>query len=403
MNSRPSTARYIDPDEPEALPRTLPTYLGITGLLMVLVVVLAGGIIWYNSAKSSALALAAARQLMEETEQKVVDRVRLLYDPMFAIVGVSSLVPEFTTPTSKDDPATTSLLLRVLHVYPQILSLYVGFDTGQFAMVTHLAGDEEAALRQVLHAPPEAAFATETVATDTAGKRMASWAFRDDSGNVIGTRPPEPSSFDPRERPWYRPAKQSDVVEHSELYIFASNGQPGFTLSRGFDGPTPGVIGADLATADLVSFLREQKITPGTDVFIFTRSGELVASSNKNDAPPPVKADDAGKTVLPKIADMHDPVIGGFVAAYQNEKMAGSRVYEAAGRTYIARVADIPPRYGRDQLLATLVPIDEIEQPIIDVRNQTLLYSIAFLILALPLYATLIVAWIDRRLQRPRA
>jgi hypothetical protein len=62
-------------------------------------------------------------------------------------------------------------------------------------------------------------------------------------------------------------------------------------------------------------------------------------------------------------------------------------------------VLDIPPRYGRDQLLAIAVPINEIEKPIVDIRNQTLLYSIGFLVFALPLYLTLVVAWIDRRLQ----
>jgi positive regulator of sigma E activity len=63
-------------------------------------------------------------------------------------------------------------------------------------------------------------------------------------------------------------------------------------------------------------------------------------------------------------------------------------------------VTDIPPRYGRDQLLAIAVPVDEIEQPIIGIRNDTLLYSVAFLIFALPLFVTLVVFWIDRRLER---
>jgi hypothetical protein len=64
------------------------------------------------------------------------------------------------------------------------------------------------------------------------------------------------------------------------------------------------------------------------------------------------------------------------------------------------RVIEIPARYGRDQLLGIAVPIDEVEQPAIALRNQTLVYSIAFLIFAVPLYVTLIVFWIDRRLGR---
>ena len=37
---------------------------------------------------------------------------------------------------------------------------------------------------------------------------------------------------------------------------------------------------------------------------------------------------------------------------------------------------------------------------IIELRNQTLFYSIAFLVFALPLYVTLITFWIDRKLGR---
>ncbi len=113
-----------------------------------------------------------------------------------------------------------------------------------------------------------------------------------------------------------------------------------------------------------------------------------------------MRADGATKAMLPKIAEINDPVINGLVAAYRNQQMAGTRVYDVAGRTYIGRVTDIPPRYGRDQLLAIAVPVDEIEQPIIDIRNDTLLYSLAFLIFALPLFVTLVVFWIDRRLER---
>jgi hypothetical protein len=72
------------------------------------------------------------------------------------------------------------------------------------------------------------------------------------------------------------------------------------------------------------------------------------------------------------------------------------------GAPYIGRTVEIPARYGRAQFLTIVVPVDEIVQPIMDIRNETLLYSIAFLVFALPLYVTLIVAWIDRRLLASR-
>lgn len=372
-------------------------YTGITALLLVMVVALTGGIIWYNSKKTNQLAIAAAERMMLEAGEDVSNRIKLLYDPMYAIVGISSLVPELTSPAIKDDPHALALILRILRIYPQILSLYVGFDTGEFFMVTHLAGENGAALRAKLRAPSDAVFANEIVSADAAGNRKTRWVFLGEDGSVVGRLDGE--GFDPRERPWYDAAKRSDAVERSDLYIFTTSGEAGFTLSRSFTGPPAGVIGADLAADDLARFLRDQHITSSSTAFIFTKTGEVIALPDAERIAKAVRADGQVLVEPPKIGYLNDPVIAGLVAAYQDGRMSGTRFYDVAGRAYVGRVLDIPPRYGRDQLLAIMVPLDEIEQPIIEIRNQSLLYSIAFLVFALPLYVTLVVAWLDRRLE----
>jgi len=103
---------------------------------------------------------------------------------------------------------------------------------------------------------------------------------------------------------------------------------------------------------------------------------------------------------LPQLSELKDPVAAGLFAAYRENGNSGNFVYDVSGRSYIGRVIEIPARYGRDQLLGIAVPIDEIAQPAIALRNQTLFYSITFLVFALPIYLTLIVFWIDRRLGR---
>jgi hypothetical protein len=362
-----------------------------------MVVVLTGGIIWYNSKKTNQLAIAAAERMMVEAGEDVSNRIELLYDPMYAIVGIFALVPELTSPAIKDDPHALALILRVLRIYPQILSLYVGFDAGEFFMVTHIAGENSAALRDKLRAPSDAVFANEIVSADAAGNRKTRWVFLAEDGTVVGRL--DGAEFDPRERPWYDATKRSDAVERSELYIFATSGEAGFTLSRSFTGPPAGVIGADLAASDLARFLRDQHITPNSTAFIFTKTGEVIALPDAERIANAIRSDGQMLVGPPKIGYLNDPVIAGLVAAYEDGRMSGTRFYDVAGRTYVGRVLDIPPRYGRDQLLAIMVPLDEIEKPIIEIRNQSLLYSIAFLVFALPLYATLVVAWIDRRLE----
>ncbi len=374
-------------------------YVGITALLLVMVVALTGGIIWYNSKKSNQLAVAAAERMMLEAGEDVSNRIKLLYDPMYAIVGIASLVPELISPAIKDDPHAISLLMRVLRIYPQILSLYVGFDNGEFFMVTHIAGENSGELREALHAPADAAFANEIISAETAGDRKTRWVFFSEDGTVVGRLDPALAEFDPRPRPWYDSAKRSDAVEQSTLYIFATSRELGVTLSRSFTGQMPGVMGADLAEIDLARFLRDQQITPTSTAFIFTKAGEVIALPDTARFAKAIHPNDQMLVTPPKIGDLNDPVIAGLVGAYEDGHMSGTRFYDVAGRTWVGHVLDIPPRYGRDQLLAIMVPLDEIEKPITEIRNQTLLYSIAFLVFALPLYVTLVVAWIDRRLE----
>jgi adenylate cyclase len=271
-----------------------PTYVGITGLLLVILIALAGGIIWFNSIQFNELAIAATKRQMEEAQDKIIERIKLLYEPIYAILGVGSLVPQLTSPSIGDDPRGRELTLRALRLYPQIRSLYVGFDNGDFHMVTHIAGDRSAALRASLQAPNDAVFAVNVIAAGVEGRRESRWSFLSEEGAVVGRRDPTPASFDPRRRPWYEAARSTDIVEESDLYIFASSSEPGFTLSRRFNGPTAGVIGADLATSDLTDFLRGQKITASSAAFIFTRSGAVVAAPRL----PSTEASDVKQTTV---------------------------------------------------------------------------------------------------------
>jgi adenylate cyclase len=377
-----------------------PTYLGITALLVLIVAALAGGIIWYNSRKSTELMIAAAERQMVDTGDMILDRIRLLYDPLYAIVAFASEVPDIKKPIDDNGHVGMPMLLRVLRFYPQILSLYVGFENGDLFMVSHIAGEERARFRDFLGAPKNAAFSNKIIRAGNDGERVERWVYNDDDGVEVGHTDPVPTTFDPRSRPWYGPALHSGHVELSDLYIFVFNSEPGFTLSRAFHGALPGVFGADLAAMDLFDFLDRQRITSTSLCFIFTRSGEIVAYPDDARMAAILPRDGQTMVALPKLAGLKDPVVDAMFAAYQQRGASENFVYRVADRRFIGRVVEIPARYGRDQLLGIVVPMDEIAEPAIALRNRALFYSIAFLVLVLPLYATLVIAWIDRRLGR---
>ena len=69
---QPSPHAWLGRSQPAALPAksAWPAHLGITALLVLIVVVLAGGIIWYNLRKSTELMVAAAERQMPRRERK---------------------------------------------------------------------------------------------------------------------------------------------------------------------------------------------------------------------------------------------------------------------------------------------------------------------------------------------
>jgi adenylate cyclase len=174
--------------------------------------------------------VAEAERQMIETGEKISERIGLLYDPLYAIVAIASQMPELKAPLHDDGHTSMSMLLRALRFYPQILSLYVGFDNGDFFMVSHISGAGRAPMRIVLDAPEKAAFANESITTGSDGVRTERWIFLDDDGVEVGRRDVATTSFDPRQRPWYGPARHSDLVQRSDLYIFASSKEPSFSL-----------------------------------------------------------------------------------------------------------------------------------------------------------------------------
>ena len=122
-------------------------------------------------------------------------------------------------------------------------------------------------------------------------------------------------------------------MQRSDLYIFASNNEPGFSLNRRFTGAMPGVLGADLAASDLSRFLSKQRVTPTSVSFIFTRSGEIVAFPDKARVAALVPRNGEMMVPLPKLTELNEPAAAGLFAAYQVSGVSGTLVYTAADRT----------------------------------------------------------------------
>lgn len=377
------------------------TQVAIAILLVLIVVGLVVGIIWYNFEKSADLTVDTAERLMADSSDDTVHRIELFYEPVLAIVALASRVPQISEMTARERDDRVALIITGLRHYPQLFSLYVGYDNGDFDMVTRVAGKGRSDARKTLGAPDATAFAHETIHTGDDGVRHARWSFLDDSGAEIGDRAAADAGFDPRLRQWYRLAHDDDKVHRSDPYIFASSQEIGITLSRKLDGESFGVFGADLAVREVSSFLAEKKISSSSKTFLFNARGEIIAYPDDSKIQRAI-GDQQESTLVPTtIASLSDPVISALYAAMQKQGNERMLPLDVGGRVYLSRVVPIMQQLGEADYLGMVVPVDEIIAPINHLRTDTLMYSVAVLLLVLPLYVTLVFVWLDRRTGQP--
>jgi hypothetical protein len=371
-------------------------YAGVGAVFLIFVVGLIGGIVWYNFKKTTELSLVATDRLVDEMSDKIIERIQRFYDPMVAVVGISARMPNIGDIMTLE-PNSLAFVLRGFTTYPQIFSLYLGDDDGGFFMVTRARIASSAGVAQNLAPPDGAIYAVERIPAAAAGSRAAEWFFLDAAGAVIERRPPVSTDYDPRQRPWYKSARESDQVERTPPYVFAASKEVGVTLSRRA-GAVPAVFGADLVLSDLSVFLAAQRITPLTEVLMFNQAGEVTAHPKGVKV---VSSSEGGmRLALGKLSDLGEPALAALQERFAQEPWSGTQPLDTAKGAYLATVKAMPGRFGAGEFLATLVPVDEVLEPVSRIKRDTLFSSLTVLVLALPLYAVMIFVMVDRRLGR---
>ncbi len=193
-------------------------------------------------------------------------------------------------------------------------------------------------------------------------------------GDVNGTFimvPPQPPEvhilFDPRRRPWFKGAIDSDRVFWTPVYLFASSHRPGITASlpvHDSSGALRGVCGIDIDISTFSAFLANLQIgRQGFVSIIENRTGHIVAHPE----------------LVRRNPDMN--VISHFSACLADLRNSGSHVgiTNCSGRRWFTAYADYP---GNNWSVCITLPESEYLSEISKIRRTTISLLIAGLCLA---------------------
>src|SRR5216683_3142653 len=195
-------------------------------------------------------------------------------------------------------------------------------------------------------------FDTKTVDRRNGGHRVT-WVRRDSEGKVVSTEEDPADTYDPRTRPWYQGAEQTQKPFWTDTYLFFTLQKPGITFAVPHfdaDGKLQSVLGVDIELATLCAFLKQLGIGVSGKALIIDQSGRVVAYPSDNWLPsdnPNVKA--------PLLDELGDPVLERVYNRLRVEGY-GRKILDFGNRRIIVSSEPVSMMTDRNWVVLIVVP-----------------------------------------------
>jgi hypothetical protein len=264
------------------------------GMLVLTIVLIGQSFRGMETAKVSA-ASATAKQLAVSVD----DRIHSITAPPSTALAVLSHDSLAGAQSLDRRLQRLPVLADILQSSNIVSAVYAGYANGDFILLRKV---RSSGILQFPDAPTGTRFVLQTV-THGQGEPPGEWHFYDATMRLIARRPVPDYTYDPRTRPWFKSARESESTELSAPYAFFTTRETGITLSRKASSETGGVgtiFGIDVTVTDLSSQLAELRQTPNTRIAIINRDRQVLADSGNRKNPGPAIAsalDQAGEDI----------------------------------------------------------------------------------------------------------
>ena len=354
-----------DPGSRKRLRGRLLRVAGPIGFVVVMLVALLA-ITAYSYYSNRRDALALSDDLLGAIERRIGGELDAFLAP---IEDTVQLTADFIKNTSFDIHKRKrdffeSLAFRVLANLPQVSNFLVADTHGNFIMITRMP--DGSLHTKIIERTPEATQVT--------------WIRRDTAGKVVDEETSVDDSYDPRKRPWYTGAVNSQKIYWSDFYIFFTSQRHGATISIpiiGKDDQLLGVFGLDIELKEVSVFLEKLKIGQNGWAIIIDEEGYIVAHPEIGKM---VKQEgDVYKPIL--VEELADPVLHRAYNRFQIDGH-GHRDLTVDNQRYLSTAFLLPRKTGHDLSVFVFVPEEDFVGFVTRNNRNILLMSISIVALA---------------------
>ncbi|MBN9086150.1 MAG: hypothetical protein J0J01_04500 [Reyranella sp.] len=329
--------------------RLKPSILTLFGLLTVPVLAV---IIVVNYVASDRIARVKGQELVERFRLEAIDSVREIFDPIKSMVRVAASLgdqqSEFYT-----DNGSMKYFETILQHSPRIVSAYVGLNDGQFRQARRLSPEAALFGKQV---PAGTRFSYHWLEYPSGGSAVDHNVFLDAQGRGLGKQE-APTSYDPRNRMWYRATVEANGLYITDPDVFATLGLIGFTVAQPFtkEGEVRGVVAIDITLDGLSEYIAEHKVSPNTLSYVLDQDGRVLAASDLSKT----YTADKGKVDLRHISDLQNELPALAYGAHPRNGGGNLYGFTYGGREYFASLSTLPPDFGKRWQLFIVTPVSD--------------------------------------------
>ena len=352
--------------------RRFPLHIHISVLFTLLL--LGSGVVlgYFNYQQTSKIILSSSDQLFTQMRKEVQASLRNTYQPIRNMINLLARNEQLSGRDRHERMVMLPIFSQALRDNPKLASIYVGYGDGSFFMVRPLRSEK---LRQIFFAPDNAAYQVWSIDRISEQRLDSEYLFFDKQLQPISRRQNLKETYDPRTRPWYNGALQSTEHFTTAPYAFFSTGEIGTTLARKSTETT--VMGADLTLDDLSATLAEHRLTPSTEVVLYSPDGSAVAYP------------DSARLVIPgetlQLAQVKDlsPVLADFLSlGLDADRQGAVRLNKQRWQISYSQFSEGGPQGLR---LALLAPESELLADAYRIRWQGAVLTLCILLLCIPL------------------
>ena len=330
-------------------------------LIMLAALLVITGYSYYSNRRD---ALALSDEVLGAIERRIAGELEAFLKPIEDTVQLTANFLSNSTFDIQNRDRLEPLAFGILRNLSQITNVIVADTRGSFLMIA----------RQ-----PDESLHTKIIDRST-GPARVNWIRRDPAGNVVDEETSVDDSYDPRNRPWFKGAVNSQEPYWSNFYIFFTSQTHGITISLPIMGPGDerlGVIGLDIQLKEVSAFLETLKIGENGRAIIVDDEGQIVAHPEIDKMIK--KEGDVFKPI--RVEELEDPILN---RAYNRFLINGHghRDLVVDDRRYLSTVFLLPQKTGLDLFVFVFVPEEDFVGFIARNNRSILLISAIVMVLA---------------------